>query len=164
MNLTIIAAVSENNVIGINGRIPWKIKEDMQRFKELTLYHPVIMGRKTYESIPEKFRPLPQRENIILSRTLERKEGIYVARSVDEALAATALGNNQEPYIIGGEQVYNSFLDLSNRIELTRIHKIYYEGDAFFPIINLDEWRLTNKREGSTEDELRYSFLTYNRK
>jgi len=163
MNLIIIVAASENNVIGINGKIPWRIKEDIRRFKELTFDHPVIMGRKTYESIPEKFRPLPQRENIILSQTLGRKEGIYVARSVDEALIAAALGNNKEPYIIGGEQVYNSFLDLSNRIELTRVHRNYNDGDAFFPSIDSQEWKLVDEQKGIS-DGLEYSFLTYSRK
>ncbi|MBI2056873.1 dihydrofolate reductase [Candidatus Pacearchaeota archaeon] len=138
MNLTIIVAASENNVIGIGDKIPWKISEDMKRFKELTLGHPVIMGRKTYESIPPKFRPLPERKNIILSRTFKQKEGISVARSIEKALDFTG---NKESYIIGGEIVYKAFLPLINKIELTRVHR-NYEGNVFFPKINWENWNL----------------------
>ena len=85
-NLILIAAVAENNVIGRNGEIPWNISEDMKHFKELTMGHPVIMGRKTYKSIPKRFRPLPQRKNIVLSKTLSPENGIYIARTIEEAL------------------------------------------------------------------------------
>ena len=98
MKITLISAVSENNVIGIENIIPWRIKEDMLRFKELTLNHPVIMGRKTYESFPEKFRPLPGRKNIVLSNTWKKQNGIYVAKSVHEALNET---ENKDSYVIG---------------------------------------------------------------
>ena len=107
MNLILIVAASENNIIGIEDRIPWRIKEDMIRFKELTLNHPVIMGRKTYESIPEKFRPLPQRKNIVLSGSLNSDGKIYVARNINKAIGFT---ENKESYIIGGERVYKEFL------------------------------------------------------
>ena len=163
MKLTIIVAVSENNVIGIDGKVPWGIKEDMQRFRELTLGHPVIMGRNTYESLPDKFKPLPERDNIIISRTLEREKGISIARTIDEAVIMARLGNDKEPYVIGGEQVYELFLPLSNKIELTRVHKIYH-GDTFFPRVNWNEWDLINERRNSTSKGLEYSFLTYIRK
>ena len=158
MNLTIIVAVSENNIIGVENRIPWRISEDMKRFKELTLGHPVIMGRKTYESIPPKFRPLHQRKNIILSRTLNHQEGIYVARSIEKALDFT---ENKESYIIGGEAVYKAFLPFANKFELTKVHR-NYEGDVFFPNINWDNWNLINEEKGVSEkDGIPFSFLTY---
>ncbi|MEK6817418.1 MAG: dihydrofolate reductase, partial [Nanoarchaeota archaeon] len=137
---------------------PWRIKEDMLRFKNLTLNHPVIMGRKTYESIPEKFRPLPDRKNIILSKTLGDQNGIYIAKNIDEALNFT---EKKDSYIIGGEEIYKMFLPLSNKIELTRVHK-NYEGDVFFPEVNWDEWNLINDSgKLSTDKDTEYSFLTY---
>ncbi len=161
MGLTIIAAVSENNVIGKDGKIPWNIKKDIDRFKRLTLEHPiVIMGRRTYESIPEKFRPLPNRKNIVLSTTLEPQKGIYVARTIKEALEFT---ENQDSYVMGGERVYRSFLHLTNRIELTRVYK-NFDGDAFFPEVNLGGWDLINQEDGLSEDGIPYSFLTYLRR
>ena len=168
MDLTIIVAVSENNVIGVNGKIPWRIKEDMQKFKEITLHHPVIMGRKTYESIPERFRPLPDRDNIVLSRTLGITEGISVARTIDEALTMARLGNELEPYIIGGEETYRLFFPLSSNIELTRVYRTY-SGDrvSYFPEMNMDEWNLIGRQDRLISDELgdlKYSFLTYERK
>ena len=106
MSLILIAAVSDNDVIGLNGKVPWYIPEDMKRFKELTLNHPVIMGRKTYESIPDNSRPLPKRKNIILSRTLNHGDGIYIARNIEEVLALT---ENQDSYVIGGRKIYGLF-------------------------------------------------------
>lgn len=156
MNLALIVAVSENNVIGIKNKIPWKITEDMIRFKELTINHPVIMGRKTYESIPNKFKPLPQRKNIILSRSLENQEGIYIANNIDEALNLT---DKKDSYVIGGARVYKAFLPLANRIELTRVYE-KYNGDVFFPEINWDEWKLVN-RINRTQNKLKFSFMTY---
>lgn len=160
MDLTIIAAVSDNNVIGIGNKIPWYIKEDLQRFKRLTLNHPVIMGRKTYKSIPEKFRPLPHRKNIILSSRMESSEGIYVARSIEEALK---LANDDDSYVMGGERVYRDFLPLSNRMELTRVHE-KYNGDAFFPEVNWEDWKLDGETRNENSLGLEYSFLSYVRK
>jgi dihydrofolate reductase len=139
-NITIIAALSKNNVIGFNEKIPWKIKDDMIHFKDLTMGHPVIMGRKTYKSLPESFRPLPGRKNIVMSKSLESIEGIYLAKNIGEALKIT---ENQEAYIIGGSQIYESFLPFANKMELTRIHR-NYEGDVYFPEINWKEWSLVN--------------------
>jgi dihydrofolate reductase len=160
MDLTIIAAISENNIIGVNGKLPWRIKEDMKRFKELTTNHSVIMGRKTYLSIPEKFRPLPDRKNIILSTTLEPQEGIYIARTIEEAIE---LAEGVSAFVAGGEKVYESFLPQSTKMELTRVHGIY-EGDAHFPNVNWSDWILLSKMDCSTENEIPYSFLTYRRR
>lgn len=159
MTLTIVVAVSDNNVIGINGKIPWRIPEDMKRFKELTIGYPVIMGRKTYDSLPQKFKPLPDRKNIVLSKSLENQNGIYLARTIDEALT---LAENEDAYIIGGEKVYRDFLPLTSKLELTRVHK-NYEGDAFFPEIDLENWELVMEDQRLNEN-LRYSFLRYVRK
>jgi dihydrofolate reductase len=159
MNLTIIVAISENNVIGIENKIPWRIKEDMERFKQLTINHPVIMGRKTYESIPEKFRPLPNRKNIVLSDTLVKSNGIYVARGIGEAMALT---EDKDSYIIGGAEIYKLFLPLSNKLEITKVHK-NFEGDAFFPYVNWMGWKSTKIDSDRSENGLSYSFFSYER-
>jgi len=159
MNLTIIAAVSENNVIGFENKVPWRIKEDMERFKQLTLNHPVIMGRKTFESIPEKFRPLPYRKNIVLSKTLDTINGVSIAKSIGHSLDLT---EEQPSYIIGGGEIYKIFLPFTNKMELTKVHA-NYKGDAFFPNIEWNEWDLINEEKKTNPDGLNFSFLTYQR-
>ncbi len=160
MNLIIIAAASENNVIGIEGRIPWNIPEDKKRFRGLTKDHPVIMGRKTYESLPPKFRPLPQRKNIILSNTLASEEGIYIAENIEEALGLT---DDKDSYIIGGGEIYELFLPFTDKIELTRIHR-HFKGDAFFPEVDWKDWNLVHEEKNLSESGFPYSFLTYEKR
>lgn len=159
--ITLIAAISDNDVIGFKGKIPWKIPEDMRRFNALTLNHPVIMGRKTYESLPEEVRPLPQRKNIVLSKTLRSGNGIYVARNMDEALE---LAEGNRAYVMGGEGVYRDFLPHADKLKITRVHKDF-EGDAFFPEIDWGEWDQISEENGISEKEgILYSFLTYLRR
>lgn len=155
MNLTIIAAISKNNVIGKYGEIPWYIPEDIKRFKDITFNHPVIMGRKTYESLSEKFKPLPGRKNIVLSNTLNEQSGIYLARNIEQAISFT---DNKDSFIIGGGEIYKKFLPFSNKLEITRVNQNVF-GDILFPEINFSEWDLINR-----EDRGFYSFLTYLRK
>ena len=168
MKLTLIAAISENKVIGFKNKVPWHIPEDMKRFRELTIGHPVIMGRKTYDSLPDKFRPLPDRENIVLSSSLESQEKIYIARNMEEALK---LAKGRDSSVIGGERVYQLFLPLIDQLEITRVYRDF-EGDAFFPEINWDEWKISRREkwnpsmreENVSEHDIPYSFLTYLRK
>jgi len=156
MNLILIAAISENNVIGNQNDIPWKISEDMKRFKDLTLNHPVIMGRKTFESILKRLgKPLPNRKNIVMTNSQNEFQGIYIARTIDEAIKLT---EGKDSYVIGGRQVYESFLPIVNILEITRVHRKIY-GDTFFPEINFEEWNLMNEDKRDY-----YSFLTYSRK
>ncbi|MDP7193960.1 MAG: dihydrofolate reductase [Dehalococcoidia bacterium] len=159
MEKIIIAAASENNVIGNKGKLPWEIPEDTKRFKKLTLYHPVIMGRRTYYSIPEEHRPLPNRTNIVLSKDMEPTRGVHIARNLDEALR---FSESMDTYIIGGESIYKSFLSLADKIELTRVH-IECEGDAFFPEINNNEW-IQEEKQLRTHEDLQFSYITYHRK
>jgi dihydrofolate reductase len=162
MNLVLIAAISDNRVIGKDGELPWRVPEDMKRFRELTSGNSVVMGRKTYESIDEKFRPLPNRKNIVLSQSVDDLEGAYIARTAEEALE---LSNNSDTYVIGGEQVYDLFLPLADKLEITRIHR-KYEGDVFFPEVNWGEWNLVGGEKDliSKNKDIPYSFLSYVRK
>jgi dihydrofolate reductase len=130
MIISIIAAMAENRVIGLNGMIPWDISDDRRRFRELTMGHPIIMGRKTFESIG---RPLPGRRNIILSRRPGyRAEGCCVVHSFADALLTSA--DADEVFICGGEELYRMALPLANRIYLTVFHR-FCAGDVFFPPI-----------------------------
>lgn len=150
--IIIIAAVSENNVIGKGNRIPWKIKEDLQRFKALTLGWPCIMGRKTYESLPLK--PLTGRKNIIITRRLNSQyEDAFVFDSLSHAIDFCK--NFNKIYICGGFRLYQEALLFANRIELTRIHK-KVTGDVFFPLIDFSEWQICNKVEYTD-----FSFISY---
>ncbi|WP_241426350.1 dihydrofolate reductase [Geobacter benzoatilyticus] len=130
MIVTIIAAMAENRVIGKDGAMPWHIPDDLARFKSITMGHPVIMGRKTFESLG---RPLPGRQNIVLTRREGyAPEGVTVARTLDEALELA--GAAREVFICGGGEVYREVLPLAGRILLTVIHDAY-EGDTVFPEI-----------------------------
>ena len=159
--ITIIAAVSENNVLGKNNKLIWHIPNDLKRFKKLTLGHSVIMGRKTFESIA---KPLPQRKNIILTRNKNYKaKGAVIAHNVKEAL--NFCENDNQPFIIGGGEIYKLFMSISNKIELTRIHKPY-DGDAFFPEILEEKWKLVNSKKNYFNETkiINFSYLTYIKK
>lgn len=165
MKLGIIVAVSDNNVIGKDGKLPWpKIPGDLPRFKRLTLGNPVIMGRKTYESLPEGCRPLPGRKNIVLSKFLnyggaifnyDKYGCVFIARTIEEALR---FAEEKDSWVIGGEKIYEQFLPLSDGMEVTRV-KGNFEGDAYFPAVDWDEWA-----EVSREDYQTHSFVSYTRR
>ena len=127
MIISMIAAMSENRVIGANGKLPWDIPADLTRFRAITMGHAVLMGRKTYESIGH---PLPGRRNIVLTRTVSSIEGCQVARSLPEAIAAAQ--DDEEIFICGGEEIFREALPMCQRIYLTIVHG-NYQGDAYFP-------------------------------
>ena len=128
--ISLIAALSENRVIGKAGAIPWHLADDFRRFKERTMGHPIIMGRKTHESIG---RPLPGRTNIVITRDTTRDiPGAVVVGSLDEALERAALIESEEVFVIGGGQIYAEALVKADRLYLTVVHVIM-DGDAFFP-------------------------------
>ena len=169
MDLVLIAAVSKNGVIGENGQMPWRIPEDLTRFKELTLGHPVIMGRKTYESIPHKFRPLPDRYNIVITRDKYfYDKGIYVVHSLEDAIeeAKKHLKVGENPplaYVIGGGTIYYATMPLAKRLEITHVDRIITGGDTFFPLIHPTEW--TSETIDYGEKIIKeYSFIRYTRK
>src|SRR5512137_2047046 len=156
MIISIIAAMADNRVIGRGGAIPWDIPADRRRFRELTMGHPVIMGRKTYESIG---RPLPGRTNIILSRGPDfRVEGCTIAKSLKDALLVC--GGADEVFICGGEELYQQALDVADRIFLTVVHKVC-DGDAFFPLIPVD---YVETERSECEGVAPCTFICYNRR
>lgn len=162
--IILIAGVAANKVIGKQGELPWHIKEDLQRFKNLTLNHPIIMGRKTYEEIIKTLgNPLPERTNIVLTRDANFgvAEGVIKVRSVDEAIAkASEFGD--KIFVIGGQQIYEQTIDKADKLEITKIHKDY-EGDTFFPEINMEKWKEVNREDKQGRD-FGFSFVTYQKK
>ena len=159
--LTIIAAVSINNVIGNKNKLIWKLSNDLKRFKNLTTNHSVIMGRKTFESLPN---PLPDRDNIVITRdTNYSKPNIQVCSSIEDAINLTK--TDSQPFIIGGGEIYSQTINIVDRIELTRVHE-EFDGDAYFPEIPLDIFELINEENYNSdlENEFDYSYLTYKKR
>ena len=159
--LTIIAAASANNVIGFDNKLIWNIPKDLKRFKELTQGHSVIMGRKTFESLPS---PLPNRRNIVVTRNKDYSlEGIEVFSSIEDAIDVCR--DDLQPFIIGGGEIYSQTINLVDKIELTRVYKDY-QGDAFFPEIPQDKFELASELVNYLDDDshTKYSFLTYIRR
>ena len=159
--ITLIAAASENNVIGKDNKLIWHLSDDLKHFKDLTKGHVVIMGRKTFESMP---KALPNRTNIIITRKTDymAKDAIVV-NSLNQALEK-AVGDNQ-PFIIGGGEIYSLAIKIVDRIELTRVHT-ELEGDAYFPEIDHNIWEEVS-RERRLKDQKHYydfSFIRYNKK
>ena len=170
MELAIIVAQSKNRVIGVNNDLPWRLPKDLQYFKKVTLGKPIIMGRKTFESIG---RALPGRTNIVISRNPEwvAPEGVKLVTSIDEAIALAesiaVIDGSSELMIIGGAQIYKEAIkkDLIDQLDITLVHH-EFEADAFFPEIDLNIWEET-KREDFKADEKNkydYSFVSFTKK
>ena len=168
--LSIIACISKaNRAIGYQNRLLYHIKSDLTRFRELTTGHTIIMGRKTYESLPNG--ALPHRRNIVVSRSMKEMEGCEVYPNLDAALKAAE--SPQEIFIIGGESIYRQSLHVARKLYLTvvddttvndaAINATPQQADAFFPEINPKEWKLIEK-EMRNENGLSFSFLTYLKK
>ncbi len=160
MNIHMIFAQSANGVIGLNGVMPWHLPEDLAHFKKLTLGSPVIMGRKTWDSIPDKFRPLPGRTNVVITRQQNwLAQGAHTAFSLNDALARCQ--NAAEVWIIGGAQIYALAEPLASRIEVTRIDKTF-NGDAFAPQLG-SVWQVSHQEDHVSAAGLKFSFITYQR-
>ncbi|MBD5357842.1 MAG: dihydrofolate reductase [Bacteroides sp.] len=162
MDVNIIVAAGKNGAIGRRGDLVWHISSDLKRFKTLTMGHPVIMGRKTWESLPK--RPLPGRRNIVVSRNPEfEATGAEVVSSPEEALRLTG---GEEVFIMGGAQLYEAFFPLATRVYLTEIDADCSDADAFieFPL-NPEIWQQTDTSDPyRTPDNLSYRYVTYKRK
>ena len=161
MTLSILVAMGRNRVIGRDNRLPWRLPVDLQRFKTLTMNHAIIMGRKTYDSIG---RALPGRRSFVLSRSTRfHPEGVTVVRSLDEALAACE--GEDEVFVIGGGSLYQEALQRADRLYLTQI-EADFEGDVFFPEVDLGEWNLVAEERYPSDEGNPYSvsFRTYERR
>ena len=159
MKVSLIVAVAENGVIGKDNDLIWHLPKDMLFFKETTMGHHVIMGRKNFESIPHKYRPLPDRTNIVITRQSEYKaEGCIVVDSVEAALEIAKNNGDIEPFIIGGGQIYRIALEenLVDKIYLTKVHHSF-EGDTFFPKLSSD-WKEANKTENKADEKHKYNY------
>lgn len=160
MEIILIAAVSKDKVIGKQGGIPWKIKEDLSFFKEKTLNSPIIMGRATYNSIG---RPLPNRLNIVMTRSAKNTEGVTEVTSADKAIEAASInGDSSRVYIIGGQNIYKEFLPIAHRMIITEVDLYIKDGDTFFPEWNISEWK-EQSRDQREENGTRFSFVEYTR-
>jgi len=156
MNVSVIVAISEDGTIGDKGKIPWHIREDLQRFKRLTMGHPIIMGRRTYESIG---KPLPGRTNIVLTQNPDftASPEVLTFASLDAALDHCRGQNHDSVFIIGGNKVYQRALPLADKLLVTEVHQ-RINGDTKFPDYNHTEWT-----ETAREDRSEHSFVEYSR-
>jgi len=164
VNLAIIVAAARNNVIGRDNHLPWKLPGELQYFKAVTMGKPVVMGRKTHESIG---RALPGRLNIVISRSApaNREDQLVWVNSLEEALALAAREqpDAEEVMVMGGEQIYRQSLPLADRVYLTRVDT-EVEGDAWFPELDEAHWQLMDERPGAPDAPLRYSFQRFERR
>jgi dihydrofolate reductase len=161
--VVIIVAAAQNGIIGRDGQMPWRIPDDLKRFKTLTMGHPILMGRKTWQSIG---RPLPGRENIVITRQTEfRAEGALTLHSLQEALDHAAAAGATDVFVIGGGDIYAQALPLAQVVHVTRVHAII-AGDVSFPSLDPSIWRETARESRSqTEPQpLSYDFVTYERR
>ena len=156
MRLSIIVAVSENGIIGKDNQLIWHLPADLKFFKETTKGHAVIMGRKNFESIPEKFRPLPGRTNIIVSRDRNYKaDGCILVHSIEDAIAYAKSINEEEAFIIGGGEIYKQSMDLIDCLYITRVHS-NFDGDTYFkPDLRL--WKKISERHYRADDNNKHS-------
>jgi dihydrofolate reductase len=154
--ISLIVAVGDNNVIGKDNKLIWHLPADMKFFKEKTTGHCIITGRKNYESIPEKFRPLPSRTNIIITRQKNyHAPGTIIVNSVEDAIEKAKQTGDEEIFIIGGAEIFRQSLHYADRIYLTEIYHTF-EGDVFFPEINKDEWKETQRIHGPVDEKNKY--------
>jgi len=157
--VTLVLAMAENGVIGNKGGLPWRIPDDLRRFKQITLGKPCIMGRRTWESLPRK--PLPGRTNIVVTRDRTfSAEGPVVVHSLEEALARTH--DAPEVAIIGGAELFKQALPVANRVDLTEVHADI-EGDTRMPAFDRSIWKERAREDHVTADGLSYSFVTLER-
>jgi dihydrofolate reductase len=161
LTVSLLAAVARGGVIGRHGGIPWRLPEDMVRFRELTMGHPVVMGRKTWESLPDRFRPLPGRGNVVVTRNPDwSAQGADRVGSIADALELVA--SAPQVFVIGGGEIYAAALPYADELLLTEIDADV-EGDTTFPTWERDEFEETSHEEHLTEDGTRFAFVTYRR-
>lgn len=154
--LSLIVAVARNRVIGLNNTLPWHLSEDLKRFRALTTGHHIIMGRKTYESLG---RLLPGRTTVIITRNKDYQiEGALIAHSLQAAIALCK--DDTEAFVIGGAELYEDGLKFANKLYMTEV-ELEVAGDAFFPVIDLNEWQETSREAHTSAQGLPFNYVTY---
>ena len=164
MRISIIVAVAENGVIGRGGSLPWRLSADLKRFKQLTMGHTIVMGRRTWESIG---RPLPGRRMIVVSRQRGYStgvDGVESASSLDEAISTAARAADDEAFVVGGAAIYREVLPHARRLYLTRVHA-NVDGDTYFPEYNEGGWQLVESKhhDADAKNDYPFSFKVYER-
>ena len=160
MKLSLIVAMATNHTIGLNNKMPWHLSADLKKFKQITMGHPIIMGRKTFESIG---RPLPGRQNIIISRNPHyEQQSCLVFNNLDSALQSCAQAD--EVFVIGGATLYAATLAQADRLYITEIQQAF-DGDTWFPEIDLQQWQEVTRNDISDDKsvDFSYSFIVYER-
>lgn len=158
MTIELIVAMSNNYAIGNNNKLLWHIPEDLRRFKELTSGHSVLMGRNTWESLPEKYRPLPNRENFVLSSNKS-----FIANGAETLHSLDLIPLREKLFVIGGSEIYRQTIQYADIIHLTQVHVNVEEADTFFPKFDLTMWDISDNIVSSDEN-YKYSFLTLKRR
>ena len=161
--LALIAAVARNGAIGLNNELPWRLPEDQQHFRRVTLGCPVIMGRKTWDSLPARFKPLPSRRNIVVTRNAQwQAEGAERASSLDDALALAAGAG--KAFVVGGAELYRLALPLCDELVLTEVARDF-AGDVFFPAFERGAFREVSRERhhSGPPNDFDYAFVTYHR-
>lgn len=158
MIISSIAAVARNNVIGKDNQLIWRLPADMKYFKDITEGHCVITGRKNYESIPEKFRPLVNRTNIVITHQKNYSApGAIVVNSVEAAIEVARQKNESEVFIIGGGEIFKQTMSITDRVYLTEVHHIF-DGDAYFPEIDKKVWKEISRKEMPIDEKHKYAY------
>ena len=157
-NISMIVAVSKNNVIGKNNSLAWHLPDDMNYFSNMTQGHSVIMGRKNWESIPKRFRPLPNRKNIVITRNTDFNEDkCEVVNSLEDAIKVSRNNDDEEIFIIGGGEIYKLGFDFIDKLYITEI-KANIDGDTFFPTWDKNKWKEVSRIKHLSDDKHIYEF------
>lgn len=165
MIISLIAALTKNHIIGKDNRLPWHLPDDMKFFMQTTKGHVVLMGRKNYDSIPEKFRPLPNRTNIVITRQKDfRAPGCAIVHSLEDGIGLARLKREQELFVIGGSDIYRLAMPHANRLYLTEIDA-ELDGDTRFPTIDAQQWREVSRTHHPVDDRhaFAFDFVVYDR-
>ncbi|MCU0419530.1 MAG: dihydrofolate reductase [Cyclobacteriaceae bacterium] len=158
MIVSLIAALTQNRVIGKDNDLPWSLPDDMKYFMETTLHHHVIMGRKNWDSIPLKYRPLPKRTNIVMTRQVSfTATGAHVVNTMADAWALAARAHEPEVFVIGGAEIYQLALPQAHRLYLTEIQTVL-AGDTYFPTFEASSWREVSRKHHPIDARHRYAF------
>lgn len=167
MKISAVVAAAENNAIGLKGNLLWRLPDDMEFFKRITMGHYILMGRKTWDSLPKRYRPLDGRVNMVVTRQVDyNPDGGIRIGSVEEGIEYAKGHGEKELMIIGGGEIYKQAFPLLDTIHLTRVHQIFSEADAFFPDIVPEEWNITSREEHQADGKHAYpfDFITLERK